>query len=66
MWPRTTINTAPVKLIRGDEMVNISRTVDIMGDAVYQIFAADPMVCNGKNFGDDEVLPLDIDVENKW
>ena len=65
MWPRTTINTAPVKnLLGGDEMVNISRTVDIMGDAAYQIFAADPMVCNGKNFIDDEVLvSLDIDVE---
>ena len=65
LWPRTTINTAPVKnLLGGDEMVNISRTVDIMGDAAYQIFAADPMVCNGKNFIDDEVLAsLDIDVE---
>ena len=65
LWPRTTINTAPVKnLLGGDEMVNISRTVDIMGDAAYQIFAADPMVCNGKNFIDDEVLAsLDMDVE---
>lgn len=65
LWPRTTINTAPVKnLLGGDEMVNISRTTDIMGDAAYHILAADPMICNGKNFIDDEVLAsLDIDVE---
>ena len=65
LWPRTTINTAPVKnLLGGDEMVNISRTTDIMGDAAYHILAADPMLCNGKNFIDDEVLvSLDKDVE---
>ena len=65
LWPRTTINTAPVKnLLGGDEMVNISRTTDIMGDAAYHILAADPIICNGKNFIDDEVLAsLDIDVE---
>ena len=44
--------------------MNISRTTDIMGDAARSIFCANPTVCNGKNFIDDEVLAsLDIDVE---
>ena len=65
LWPRTTINTAPVKnLLGGDAMMNISRKTDIMGDAARHIFSSDPAVCNGKNFIDDEVMvSLDIDVE---
>ena len=65
LWPRTTINTAPVKnILGGDEMVKISRTTDIMGDAAKHIFMTNPDICNGKNFIDDEVLAsLDIDVE---
>lgn len=65
LWPRTTINTAPVQnLLGGDAMVNISRKTDIMGDAARHIFLSDPALCNGKNFIDDEVLAsLDIDVE---
>lgn len=66
LWPRTTINTAPVKnILGGDEMMKISRTTDIMGDAAKGIFLADPKICTGKNFIDDEVLAsLDIDVED--
>ncbi len=65
LWPRTTISTAPVKnILGGDEMVNISRTPDIMGEAAKHILHADPSLCTGKNFIDDEVLvSLDIDVE---
>ena len=65
LWPRTTINTAPVQnILGGDEMVNISRRSDIMGEAAKHIIYADPKICNGKNFIDDEVLAsLDIDVE---
>ena len=65
LWPRTTINTAPVQnLLGGDSMVNISRTTDIMGDAAKHIFKSDPMLCNGKNFIDDEVIvSMDGDVE---
>ena len=65
LWPRTTIATAPVKnLLGGQEMIDISRTPDIMGDAAKSILLADPKICNGKNFIDDEVLAsLDIDVE---
>lgn len=65
LWPRTTINTAPVRnILGGEEMVNISRTPQIMGDAAYIIFCSDPNKNNGKNFIDDEVCAsLDIDVE---
>lgn len=65
LWPRTTINTAPVRnILGGDEMMKVSRTTDIMGDAAQKIFMSDPLICNGKNFIDDEVLAsLDIDVE---
>lgn len=65
LWPRTTISTAPVKnLLGGDEMMNISRTPDIMGDAASIILKADPLKCTGKNFIDDEVLAsMDIDIE---
>ena len=65
LWPRTTIATAPVKnLLGGQEMIDISRTADIMGDAAKSILLADPKICNGKNFIDDEVLAsLNIDVE---
>ncbi len=65
LWPRTTINTAPVKnLLGGEEMVNISRKPEIMGDAAKHILASEPSICNGMNFIDDEVLAsLDIDLE---
>lgn len=65
LWPRTTIDTAPVRNILGGEaMSNISRKTDIMGEAARIILMADPNICNGKNFIDDEVLAsLDIDTE---
>lgn len=57
LWPRTTINTAPVRnILGGEKMSNISRKPEIMGEAAKQIFMADPFVCTGKNFIDDEVL----------
>lgn len=57
LWPRTTIDTAPVRnLLGGQEMVNISRTADIMGDAAKHIFLANPKRCTGFHFIDDEVI----------
>ena len=65
LWPRTTLDTAPVRnILGGDQMVNISRSPDIMGDAAMHMFKTDPLECNGNNYIDDEVLAsLDIDVE---
>ena len=45
-------------------MINISRKPEIMSDAASYILRADPKICSGKNFIDDEVLAsMDIDVE---
>ena len=66
LWPRTTINTAPVRnILGGEEMINISRDVEIVGDAAKHIILSDPNICNGKNFIDDEVIvSMDGCVEN--
>lgn len=65
LWPRTTIDTAPVRnILGGESMSNISRNTQIMGEAAKNILLADPLICTGKNFIDDEVLTsLDINVE---
>ena len=65
LWPRTTIDTAPVRnILGGNEMVNISRKPDIMGLAAKSIIMADPSICTGNNYIDDFVLgSLDIDPE---
>lgn len=65
LWPRTTIDTAPVRnLLGGNAMVNISRKPEIMGTAASIILSSDPNEINGYNFIDDEVcVSADIDVE---
>lgn len=65
LWPRTTIDTAPVRnLLGGPDMVNISRTPDIMGTAASIILSSCPELVNGYNFIDDEVcLSADVEVE---
>ena len=64
LWPRTTIDTAPVRnILGGDKMVNISRKPDIMAKSAISIFMSDPKICSGNNYIDDEVCAsLDIDV----
>ncbi len=44
LWPRTTIATAAVNMLGGDEMMKASRTPAIMADAAYAIF------CKGLEF----------------
>jgi citronellol/citronellal dehydrogenase len=57
LWPRTTIATAAVQnLLGGDEMIQRSRTPEIMADAAYFILSRDAKSCNGNYFIDDEVL----------
>ena len=65
LWPRTTIDTAPVRnLLGGQSMVNISRTPDIMGTAASIILGSCPKTIHGNNFIDDEVcISADIPVE---
>ncbi|MEL7531387.1 MAG: NAD(P)-dependent oxidoreductase [Bacteroidota bacterium] len=57
LWPRTAIATAAVKnVLGGDQMVQRSRTPEIMGDAAYHILKRDSKSCTGNFFIDDEVL----------
>ena len=65
LWPRTTINTAPVRnILGGEKMINISRDASIVGDAASHIIMSDPLKCTGKNFIDDEVIvSMNGDVE---
>ena len=57
LWPRTAIATAAVKnVLGGEELMNISRTPEIMADAAYEIFNKDPATFTGNFCIDDLVL----------
>jgi citronellol/citronellal dehydrogenase len=57
LWPRTTIATAAVQnLLGGDALINMSRTPEIIADAVYFILKRPSSECTGNNFIDEEVL----------
>lgn len=57
LWPRTTIATAAVKnLLGGEEMMNKSRTPEIMGDAAHIILTSDGKKNTGNFWIDDVVL----------
>lgn len=57
LWPRTAIATAAVKnILGGDQIVQRSRTPEIMADAAYHVLQRDSNSCTGNFFIDDEVL----------
>ena len=57
LWPRTTIATAAVKnLLGGDEMMNRSRTPEILADAAYIIAYQDCKTFSGNFLIDTELL----------
>ncbi|MBV8253717.1 MAG: NAD(P)-dependent oxidoreductase [Chitinophaga sp.] len=57
LWPATTIATAAVKnLLGGDALVNMSRTPDIIADAVYYILNQPSISYTGHTLIDEEVL----------
>ncbi len=57
LWPKTTIDTAAVRnLLGGVALANMSRTVDIIADAVYFILSKPSTECTGNTFLDEEVL----------
>ncbi|MCE3281298.1 MAG: NAD(P)-dependent oxidoreductase [Chitinophagaceae bacterium] len=57
LWPRTTIDTAAVRnLLGGDALAKMSRTTDIIADAVYYILSKPSAECTGNTFIDEEVL----------
>jgi citronellol/citronellal dehydrogenase len=57
LWPRTAIATAAIKnALGGDEVMNISRTPEIMGDAAYAILTKDSKGFTGNFCIDDNLL----------
>ena len=59
IWPKTTIATAAVQNLLGGEMLmNMSRTPEIIADAVYYILSKPATECTGNTFIDEEVLAL--------
>lgn len=57
LWPRTTIATAAVKFARvGGELMDRSRTPEIVADAAHAIFCRPARSATGQFYLDDEVL----------
>lgn len=57
LWPRTTIDTAAVRnLLGGEALAKMSRSPEILADAVYYIFSKASTVCTGNCFIDEEVF----------
>ena len=55
LWPRTAIIQQPQRCAPGDEVMNISRSPEIMGDAAYVILTKNSKVY-GKFCIDDNLL----------
>ncbi|HRD44015.1 MAG TPA: SDR family oxidoreductase, partial [Ferruginibacter sp.] len=57
LWPQTTIATAAVKnLLGGDDLMNMSRTPEIVADAAFYILCRIAGNCTGNSFIDEAVL----------
>jgi citronellol/citronellal dehydrogenase len=56
LWPRTTIATAAVNMLGGDELMLHSRKPEIMADAAYVIFSKESREFTGNFCIDDSVL----------
>jgi len=56
LWPRTTIWTAAMSMLGGDEAAKSSRKVDIMSDAAYGIFNKSSKEFTGNFVVDEEFL----------
>ena len=57
LWPQTAIATAAVKFaLGGDQMMQQSRTTQIMADAAFAIFSKESENCTGNFFIDEDLL----------
>ncbi len=57
LWPRTTIATAAVaNILGGEQMIQRSRTPEIMSDAAHWIFTQEAKSCTGNWFIDEEIM----------
>jgi len=59
LWPLTSISTAAVKnIVGGEDMIQRSRTPEIMAEAAYYILTSDCKTCTGNFFVDEQILRL--------
>ena len=56
LWPKTTIGTAAVKNNIGGDVVNASRTPEIMADAAYAILTKDSRTTTANFYIDEDLL----------
>jgi citronellol/citronellal dehydrogenase len=56
LWPRTVIATAAINMIGGQEMMEASRTPEIMADAAHVILTRDSRSSTGNFFIDEDLL----------
>jgi citronellol/citronellal dehydrogenase len=60
LWPQTTIATTAVQnLLGGEALMNMSRTPEIVADAVFAILSRTSATCTGNAFIDEQVLAED-------
>ena len=56
LWPRTTIATAAIEAHFPKEVMQASRTPEIMADAAHEILTSDSRKVTGNFFIDEEIL----------
>ena len=56
LWPRTSLDTAAVRNVIGEELVKGSRKPSIYADAAYDVLKRDSSSCTGNFFLDQDVL----------
>ncbi len=57
LWPRTTIDTAAVRnLLGGEALAKMSRTPEMIADAVFYILRKPAAQCTGNTFIDEQVM----------
>ena len=56
LWPRTSLDTAAVRNVIGEELIKGSRKPSIYADAAYAVLKRDSSICTGNFFLDQDVL----------
>jgi citronellol/citronellal dehydrogenase len=56
LWPRTTIATAAIDMLGGEDMMRQSRKPEIMADAAHAILTSESRSCTGNFFLDEDLL----------
>ena len=56
LWPRTSLDTAAVRNVIGEELVKGSRKPSIYADAAYAVLKRDSSSCTGNFFLDQDIL----------